>query len=208
MKLTRALLIVDVQNDFLPGGALGVVGGEIIIPVVNKYIKFFAQRQLPIFISRDWHPAKTKHFKSFGGIWPKHCVQNTKGAQFHPTLRFPKEAIILSKGMDPEKDSYSVFQAQDHNGTDFLHLLKIFGITEVYIAGLATDYCVRWSTLDALREGFKVMVLSDAIKGVNLKHDDSKNALDEITSRGARQMTFDTICKHFRRKVKNGAHPG
>ena len=119
MKLKRALLIVDVQNDFCLGGALAVRGGDEIIGAVNKYIKAFSKAKLPVFISRDWHPKVTKHFKQFGGVWPPHCIQGTKGAEFHKKLKTVKEAIILSKGMDPEKDSYSAFESFDPNGTPF-----------------------------------------------------------------------------------------
>ena len=190
MKIKKALLIVDVQNDFCPGGALGIKDGDKIIPTINKYIKNFASKKLPIFASRDWHPKKTTHFKKFGGVWPVHCVQGTKGAEFHPKLKLPKEAILLYKGMDPEKDSYSAFQAQDQNGMSLAKLLKILGIKELYIAGLATDYCVKFTTHDAIREGFKVKILLDAIKGVNLKPDDSEIAIREMVKIGVKKITL------------------
>jgi len=190
MKIKKALLIVDVQNDFCPGGALGIKDGDEIIPVINKYIKIFAAKKLPIFASRDWHPKKTTHFKKFGGVWPKHCIQDTKGATFHPKLKLPKEAILLYKGMDPEKDSYSAFQAQDQNGMSLPNLLKILDIKELYIAGLATDYCVKFTTHDAIREGFKVKILLDAIKGVNLKPNGSENAIREMVKIGAKKITL------------------
>lgn len=195
MKLKKALLVVDVQNDFCPKGKLAVPEGNKIIPVINKYIKIFSKDKLPIFASRDWHPKQTKHFKEFGGIWPKHCVENSKGAQFHPDLKLPKEAIILSKGMDPDKNSYSAFQAVDSNGTEFFNLLKIFGIIEVYIGGLATDYCVKYSALDALRFDFKVKLLMDAIKGVNIKLNDSKDAIEEMVKAGAQGINFEELSK-------------
>ena len=195
-EFKRALLVVDLQNDFCPGGALGIKDGDKIAPIINKYIKLFSKLKLPIFITRDWHPKVTKHFKNYGGQWPEHCVQDTKGSQFHPDLKLPKEAIILSKGMDPEKDSYSAFHAVDHNGTEFLNLLKIFGIKELFIGGLATDYCVRWSTLDALKAGFKVNVLIDVVKGVNLRPSDSEEAIAEITARGAKLLTFAKLAKN------------
>jgi len=195
MELKKALLIADVQNDFCPGGALAVKEGDRIIPVVNKYIQTFSKKKLPVFITRDWHPKETRHFKQFGGVWPKHCVQGTKGAEFHPDLKLPKEAIILSKGMDPQKDSYSAFQAVDSNGTWLLNLLKIFGVKELYIGGLATDYCVRWSALDALKFGFKANILTDAVKGVNLNKDDSEDAIKEIVKAGAKKITFAKLKK-------------
>jgi len=193
MRLKKALLVVDIQNDFCPGGALGISGGNKIIPVVNKYIKIFSKNKLPIFLSRDWHPKKTLHFKKFGGVWPMHCVQNTKGAAFHPKLKIPKEAIIISKGTNPKENSYSTFQAQDANGQSLVNLLKIFGVEEIYIAGLATDYCVKYSAIDALKSGFKVKILKDAIQGVNIKPADSKEALSQITAMGAKEISLATL---------------
>jgi len=190
MRLKKALLVVDVQNDFCPGGALGVPGGDTIIPKVNRYIAIFQKKKMLIFSSRDWHPIRTKHFKDFGGVWPVHCIYNSRGAAFHPRLKLPKEAILLYKGMDPEKDCYSVFQAEDGSGMGFANLLKVLGIKELYIAGLATDYCVKFTALDALRLGYKVKVLTDAIKGVDLKPKDSENALKEIVKKGAEEMTL------------------
>jgi len=184
---------VDVQNDFCPGGALGVPEGDKIIPNLNKYIKIFSKNKLPIFATRDWHPLKTKHFKDFGGDWPVHCIQNTKGAQFHPELKLPKDAFFLYKGMDPEEDAYSVFQAQDLSGTSLPKLLKILGIKELYIGGLATDYCVKFSTRDAIKQGFIVKLLMDAIKGVNLKPDDSKKAIKEMVKGGAKKITLKDL---------------
>lgn len=195
MRLEKALVVVDVQNDFCPGGALSVKDGDKIIPTINRYIKLFSKAKLPIFATRDWHPKETKHFKQFGGPWPRHCVQNTKGAQFHSDLKLPKEIITLSKGMDPEKDSYSAFHAFDSNGNELLKLLKIFGIEEIFIGGLATDYCVRWATLDALRFGFKVNILMDATRGVNLKPDDSEKAIEEMVKAGAKKITFEKLSK-------------
>jgi len=193
VKLNKALLIVDVQNDFCPGGSLGVPQGDKIIPAINKYIKVFSSKKLPIFATRDWHPVRTKHFKDFGGIWPVHCIQNTTGAAFHTKLKLPKEAIFLYKGMDPEKDSYSAFQAEELNGMGFLHLLKLLKVNELYICGLATDYCVRFSALDALEHGVKVKVLIDAIKGVDLKKGDSQKAIKEIMRKGAKTIIFKKI---------------
>lgn len=189
----KALLIVDVQNDFCPGGALAVPEGDKIVLPLNKYIKIFLKHKLPIFASRDWHPKRTKHFKDFGGLWPKHCIQKTKGARFHPGLRLPKNTIILSKGMSPEKDSYSVFQAFDAEGNSFLRVLRKMGITELYVAGLATDYCVKSTVLDALKHGFKVKLLIDAIKGVNLKPDDSQKAIEKMLKEGAKKVTLKNL---------------
>ncbi|MCX5702036.1 MAG: bifunctional nicotinamidase/pyrazinamidase [Candidatus Omnitrophica bacterium] len=193
MRLKKALLIIDVQNDFCPGGALAVSEGDKIVPRINKYIKLFSKSKLPVFASRDWHPVRTKHFKDFGGVWPVHCIQSAKGAMFHQDLKLPRDAILLYKGMDPDKDSYSVFQAEDSRGMKFEQLLNIFGIKELYVAGLATDYCVKSSAVDALEKGLKVKLLIDAIKGVNLKAGDSEKAIQEMSKNGAKKLTLKDI---------------
>jgi len=193
MKLKKALLIVDVQNDFCPGGALAVPEGDKIIPPLNKYIKIFSKAKLPIFASRDWHPVRTKHFRDFGGVWPAHCIQNTRGASFHPKLKLSKNTIILSKGMGSEKDSYSAFQVEDSRGMKLLNLLNLFGIKELYVGGLATDYCVKSSVIDAAKFGFKVRLLMDAIKGVNLKPQDSEKSIREMVKNGAKKVTLEDI---------------
>jgi len=181
-----ALLVVDIQNDFCPGGALGVPDGDAIIPRVNRMIALFERRGLPVLFTRDWHPRVTKHFKEFGGAWPAHCVQRTKGARFHRDLVMPKGAIILSKGMDPEQDSYSAFQAFTDRGRDLESALHELDVGELFICGLATDYCVRATTLDSLRRGLGVRVLRDAIRGVDLKPGDSEMAIKEMRLNGAR----------------------
>ena len=186
MLYKRALLVVDVQNDFCPGGTLPVPEADTIIPVLNRYIGLFSKEGLPVFFSRDWHPKKTAHFKKYGGLWPVHCVQGTCGARFHPRLKIPKRKIILSKGMNPLRNSYSAFQAEDEAGLSFLSILKIFGVTQLYVGGLATDYCVKSSVLDALKKGFKVKLLHNAIKGVDMKPGDSARAIKAMVKRGAR----------------------
>jgi nicotinamidase/pyrazinamidase len=193
MKPKKALLIVDVQNDFCPGGALAVPEGDKIVPKMNRYVKIFFKKKLPIFATRDWHPIRTKHFQAFGGAWPVHCIQNTHGARFHSNLKLPKDAVLLYKGMDPEKESYSAFQAQDLSGMNFLSLLHRLGIKELYIGGLATDYCVKSSGLDALKHGFKVKLLMDAIQGVNLKPGDSDKSIRDMVKKGARKMTLKDL---------------
>ncbi|MFH1641122.1 MAG: bifunctional nicotinamidase/pyrazinamidase, partial [Candidatus Omnitrophota bacterium] len=188
MKSKKALLIVDMQNDFCPQGALAVPEGDKIVANLNKYIKIFSKKKLPVFASRDWHPVRTKHFKDFGGTWPVHCIQNTKGASFHPDLLLSGNTTFLYKGMDPDKDSYSVFQAEDSRGMKFEKLLNIFGVKELYVGGLATDYCVKSSVIDALKKGFKVILLIDAVKGVNLKAGASEKAIKEMVKKGAKKV--------------------
>jgi len=179
-----ALLIVDLQNDFCPGGALPAPGGDAIVSKVNRAIDLFRRRGLPIVASRDWHPRETRHFKEFGGAWPPHCVQGTKGARFHPDLRLPKEVVVVSKGMDPEEDSYSAFQAFTSKGRDLESALREIGVDELFVCGLATDYCVRASAIDAFKRGFHVRVLKDAIRGVDVKAGDSEVALRELRRMG------------------------
>lgn len=186
MSSSPALLVVDIQNDFCPGGALPVPEGDRIIPKVNHTVALFGRRGLPILFTRDWHPRETKHFKEFGGAWPPHCIQGTKGARFHPELVVPKHAMILSKGMDPEQDSYSAFQAYTERGRDLESTLHEFAVDEIFICGLATDYCVRATTLDGLRRGMTVRVLKDAVRGVDMKPGDSDMAIQEMRVHGAR----------------------
>lgn len=180
MARKPALLVVDVQNDFCPGGALAVPQGDAILPRVNRTIELFVRRGLPVLATRDWHPPVTKHFKEFGGAWPPHCVQGTRGAQFHRGLRLPKDAVVLSKGMDPEQDSYSGFQALNEGGRDLESVVHDLGIDELILCGLATDYCVRATALDASRRGIRIHVLEDAIAGVDLKPGDSQAAIAEM----------------------------
>ena len=180
-----ALVIVDLQNDFCPGGSLAVPQGDEVVPLLNEAIRKFTAAGAPVFASRDWHPAKTKHFKEHGGLWPPHCVQGTRGAGLHSDLNLPGDAIIVSKGMDPEADAYSAFQAEDPNGMPFSAALGERGSQRLYIGGLATDYCVKATVLDALHEGFEVVVLGDAIRAVDVKPGDGEEALAEMKARGA-----------------------
>jgi nicotinamidase/pyrazinamidase len=195
MKLKKALLIVDLQNDFCPGGALAVPAGDKIVPKVNKYIGIFKKKKLPIFASRDWHPVQSSHFKDFGGLWPVHCIRNSRGAAFHPKLKLAREAILLYKGMDPQKEGYSVFQSEDPRGVSFPNLLKLLKVGELYVGGLATDYCVKFTVLEALKHGIKVRLLIDAIKGVDLKAKDSKEAIKKMVKAGAKKLTLKDMEK-------------
>lgn len=192
-KPKKALLVVDVQNDFCPTGALAVPEGDKVVPVLNRYIELFRGAGLPVYFTRDWHPPVTIHFKAYGGVWPPHCVQGTRGAEFHPDLDIPEGALIMSKGDDPSQDSYSAFAGHDGKGRGLAEILKEEGVGHFYIGGLATDYCVRQSSLDAIAEGFEVTVLTDAIKGVDLTPGDSERAVREIIGKGARTATIETI---------------
>jgi nicotinamidase/pyrazinamidase len=175
----RALIVVDVQNDFCPGGTLAVAHGDEVVPPLNRLITEFLERGEPVFKSRDWHPATTKHFADFGGTWPVHCVQDTKGAEFHPDLIDDIHIRTISKGLGDE-DCYSAF-----DGTDLALQLRRLGVNELWIGGLATDYCVKNTVLDGLKEGFAVNVLEDAMRPVDLQPGDGERALEEMRTAGA-----------------------
>ncbi|WP_457642270.1 bifunctional nicotinamidase/pyrazinamidase [Persephonella sp.] len=176
-----ALIIVDVQNDFMPGGALPVPEGDKVVPVLNQYIDLFSSKGNPVYFTRDWHPEDHISFESYGGIWPPHCVQDTEGAKFHPDLKIPLDnKFIISKGTSRDFDAYSGFQ-----GTVLNDLLKERGIKRVFVGGVATDYCVKNTVLGALNLGYQVFVLEDGIKGVDVKEGDSEKALELMKDKGA-----------------------
>jgi len=175
----RALIVVDVQNDFCPGGALAVPAGDEVVAPLNNLIEEFLSRGEPVYKSRDWHPRKTKHFAAYGGTWPVHCVQDTRGAEFHPELIDDPHIRVVSKGMGDE-DNYSAF-----DGTDLAERLREQNIEEVWVGGLATDYCVKNTVLDALREGFKVKAVADAMRAVEFQPGDGERAITEMQQSGA-----------------------
>jgi nicotinamidase/pyrazinamidase len=186
----RALIIVDVQRDFCPGGALPVADGDKIIPAVNELTDAFERAGLPVFFTRDWHPKNHASFKASGGPWPPHCVQNTPGAKFHPSLAVPPHAEVIDKGTLQAEDAYSGFQ-----GTDLARKLRGLGVTQICVAGLATDYCVKNTVLDGTAQGFETYVVADCVRGVNLTPTDSAAALTEMLSRGAKQTTSGRLLK-------------
>ena len=185
-----ALLLVDVQNDFCPGGSLAVVQGDAVVPVLNAYLRRFAEAERPAFASRDWHPQVTHHFAAYGGAWPPHCVQGTHGAEFHPELELTPSVQIASKGAGADEDAYSAFQARLEAGESFGAALRDAGIRHLYVGGLATDYCVRSTVLDALQLGFAATVLLDAVRGVNLTPHAAEEALQELVATGAGVTTL------------------
>jgi nicotinamidase/pyrazinamidase len=186
-----ALLIVDVQNDFCPGGALAVAEGHAVVPLLNQYMERAAAAGVPIFASRDWHPAQTAHFREHGGQWPPHCVQGTPGAEFHPDLRLPEGTVVVSKGMNPVDEGYSLFEGKLKDGRDALTALRELGVTRVHVGGLATDYCVRATTLDALAARFDVFLLEDAIRAVEVQPGDEERAIKEMREAGAVSETLE-----------------
>src|SRR5258706_3368656 len=176
----KALIVVDVQNDFCPGGSLAVAKGDEVVAPLNELIEEFLDRGEPVFKSRDWHPATAKHFAKYGGIWPVHCVQDTPGAEFHKDLSDDPRVTVISKGMDESADGYSAF-----DGTNLAQILRDQEVTEVWVGGLATDYCVKHTVLDALNQGFEVKAMADAMRAVNVKPGDGALAIAEMRSAGA-----------------------
>ena len=180
-----ALLIVDVQNDFCAGGALEVRGGDEVVPVLNRLADRAAALGWPVYASRDWHPANSRHFKIHGGAWPVHCVAGTKGARLHPDLRLPTGTMIITKGTGPDDDGYSAFEGEVPGRGPFIDDLRARGVTHLVVGGLATDYCVRNNVLDALRHGLAVVLVEDAIRAVDVAPGDGQRALDEMRAAGA-----------------------
>jgi nicotinamidase/pyrazinamidase len=172
-----ALIVVDPQNDFLPGGTLAVPQGNGIFGPINRLMPLFSY----VVATRDWHPKNHAYFRANGGPWPWHCLARTEGARFSPLLDTDQIDDVISKGTDPQTDGYSGFA-----GTDLAEKLHQHGITRVFVAGLATDYCVRATALDARDAGFGVVVLDDAIAGIDATPGDTQRALDEMRSRGVR----------------------
>ncbi len=169
----KGLLVVDVQNDFCPGGSLAVTDGDAVVPVINNLMK-----QFPVVVaSKDWHPRQTVHFQK----WPVHCVHNSKGAEFHPKLLSERIQQVFLKGTGNRDDGYSAYEATN---LDLKQYLEERGVTELYVTGLATDYCVRASALDSVKSGFKTFVVTDAVAAVNVQPDDGAKALEELRVAG------------------------
>jgi nicotinamidase-related amidase len=181
-----ALLIVDVQKDFLPGGALGVPRSDHLIPVINAYVERFATAGLPVYASRDWHPPQHCSFRDRGGPWPPHCIAGSPGAEFGEELELPPDTRIISKATDAARDAYSAF---DH--TTLAAELRAKGVERVFICGLATEYCVLSSTEDAIRLGFSVVLLNDAIGAIENHPGDGGRAISKMTREGAVLVSLD-----------------
>lgn len=190
MQLRRndALIIVDVQNDFCPGGALATKDGADVASTLTAVAREFSQKNLRVFATQDWHPKGHSSFEEQGGPWPPHCVQDSKGAEFHPDLRLPVGASIVRKGSDPNVDAYSGFL--DSNLED---LLKAAGIQRVVVGGIATDYCVLNTVLDARKLGFDTYVLKDAVAAVNVEEGDDEKAFSKMEAAGANLITVEEL---------------
>ncbi len=180
-----AVIVVDVQNDFCPGGALAVPDADQIIPPLNALLR---RAHCFIVATRDWHPANHCSFTDQGGPWPVHCVAQTWGAEFHPALDRSQLQVIVSKGTKPGEEAYSGFQ-----GTSLADILRELGVQRVLIGGLATDYCVKATALDARREGFEVIIVEDTVRGVEVKPGDCKRALEELKQAGCAVLQTEQV---------------
>jgi len=183
-----ALLVADIQNDFLPGGSLGITEGDEVVPVLLRYIAKFQAQGLPIFASRDWHPPHHCSFQEQGGQWPVHCVMGSSGAQPPPRFSLPPSTQIIHKATCLDKDTYSAFE-----GTALETSLRTAGVRRLSVGGLATDYCVLNTVKDALARGFSVFLLVDAIRAVNLRPDDGRMAEEEMIRLGARPIRCENL---------------
>jgi nicotinamidase/pyrazinamidase len=188
LKADDALLIADIQNDFLPGGALGISGGGEIIPTLLTYIHRFHSRALPIFLSRDWHPSNHCSFRDRGGPWPVHCVAGSPGSLPPQDFEAPRSAVIIYKAVDADQEAYSAFQ-----NTPLQRHLRAIGVRRLFIGGLATDYCVLNTVKDARALGYDVCLLMDGIKAVNLRPDDGRNAEQEMIRLGAVPIRLEAL---------------
>ncbi len=180
----KALLVVDVQNDFCPGGTLAVKNGDKVVEPLNRLIELADKNNWRLYFSKDWHPEDTKHFKDFGGLWPTHCVKNTLGAKFHPDLKIPERAFMITKGTGNNDDGYSPFEGrcEIYQYWPLSLVTLLHGTDELYIGGLATDYCVKAAVLDALKlDSLKrVYLLTNAVRAVNLRPGDDVDAINQM----------------------------
>lgn len=188
LEPTDALLIVDLQYDFLPGGSLGVPNGDQVLGPINRLIALFAQQGLPVYASRDWHPDNHCSFAARGGPWPPHCVAGTRGAAFSEALQLPPGATIVSKADTAEVDAYSAF-----NGTGLAEQLRTRGVRRVVVCGLATDYCVLNTALDARATGFDVLIIPEAMRAVEVAPGDGERAIARMAERGALPVLVDEL---------------
>jgi nicotinamidase/pyrazinamidase len=186
IEIGDILLITDVQKDFLPGGALPVDDSSEIIPVLNEYIRNFYAAKAHVLALRDWHPTDHVSFNTQGGPWPPHCIKETNGAKFSSDLKLPEHTLIISKATEPTHESYSAFDS-----TILANELKRLGVKRLFIGGLATDYCVVNTVLDARKLGIETVVLMDATLGINVNPGDVDSAIETMVTNGALQATVD-----------------
>ena len=188
LKPDDALLIADIQNDFLPGGALGISGGDDIIPVLKTYLRRFHAKGLPIFLTRDWHPPNHCSFREQGGLWPVHCVAGSPGSLPPQNFEVAAQAVIIYKAIDADQEAYSAFQ-----DTPLHRHLRAIGVRRLFIGGLATDYCVLNTVKDARALRYDVCLLMDGIKAVNLQPEDGRHAEEEMIRLGAIPIKLEAI---------------
>jgi nicotinamidase/pyrazinamidase len=188
LQATDALLIVDVQYDFLPGGKLGVPNGDQVLDPINRLIALFAGRGLPVYASRDWHPENHCSFAARGGPWPPHCIADTHGAAFADALQLPADAIVVSKADSADADAYSAF-----SGTVLAGHLRSHGVRRVFVCGLATDYCVLNTALDARANGFEVVIVPEGMRAVEVNPGDGERAIARMVEGGATLARVDEL---------------
>jgi nicotinamidase/pyrazinamidase len=182
LQPTDAVIVVDVQIDFCPGGALPIERGDEVVPVLNRWISAAVKMQVPVIASRDWHPLGHLSFVESGGAWPRHCVQDSHGARFHPDLTLPESSILVTKGVRFDRDQYSAFDE-----TGLAMELRKRGVRRVWIGGLAQDVCVRATVLDARQQGFETVLIADGTRPVS--RDEGARATEEMRDRGVRIET-------------------
>jgi nicotinamidase/pyrazinamidase len=196
-----AMILVDIQNDFCPGGALAVADGDAVVAVVNRLMPHFSL----VVSTLDWHPANHVSFREQGGPWPPHCVQNTFGAELHPALNTERISDTFRKASTADRDAYSEFEGVDDHQRSLDEYLKSRGVRRVYLAGLATDYCVRATALDALRLGYETYVVTDGVRAVNVEPDDGAKALAAMQAQGAHLITSDAMRQTASRTIANAS---
>lgn len=178
--------MVDVQNDFCPGGALAVREGDMVVPIVNALAALVTRAGGPVFASRDWHPEASRHFAVHGGPWPRHCLQQSAGAQFHPALRLPPGTTVVTKGDSLDDEGYDAFEGRTSDGRGLADALRAAGVRRVLVAGLATDYCVRASALGAVAAGFETVLIEDGVRPVDVSAGDGARAIAEMRAAGVK----------------------
>jgi len=183
-----ALIIVDMQNDFMPGGALPVPNALTIISAINKYIELFEKSNALIVATRDWHPPNHISFNTRGGPWPPHCIQNTWGAEFHKDLKLPRNTIVISKAFKEDKEAYSGFEDTELDNT-----LKSRNIKRLFIAGVATEYCVKATAEDGVKLGYQVFLLEDAIKGIDSPPGSEEKAIEDLMNKGVVAIKINDV---------------
>lgn len=185
---SSALIVVDMQEDFCEGGSLPVRGCREIVNRINRYVEYFREAGLTVVATRDWHPPNHLSFRERGGLWPPHCVAGSEGAQFVKGLKLPEDVVVISKATEPDVEAYSAFTL-----TPLHYILSVRGVKRLFVVGVATDYCVKETAMEALKLGYEVVVLTDAVAGVS--EETSKKALEELLSNGAILATEDELAR-------------